>query len=161
MPDVKSAVKRLRDLSAGVMHQDIGKSDLFRETADMLEWYDRELYAQKEENRRLLRELIPLKEYDREQRKIVEVKAKYAASTAGPAFGGNAKILAKASVIQKFGRDLDEMGLIQWNVQTDANGRVTAEATLRVAHPIAEYIPADPGWFARNHIAQDSPLMTE
>ena len=55
MPDVKSAVKRLRDLSAGVMHQDIGKSDLFRETADMLEWYDRELYAQKEENRRLLR----------------------------------------------------------------------------------------------------------
>lgn len=57
MPDVKSAVKRLRDLSAGVMHQDIGKSDLFRETADMLEWYDRELYAQKEKTRQLMWEV--------------------------------------------------------------------------------------------------------
>jgi len=157
----KDLISSLRSLSTSLVHTDIDKSTLFQDAAAEIERLDRLLYEEKEKTRRLTRELSPLKEYDREQHKIVEVKAKYAASTAGPVFGGNAKILAKASVIQKFGRELDEMGLIQWNVQTDANGRVTAEATLRIAHPIAEYIPADPGWFASNHIDPDSPLMTE
>lgn len=157
----KDIISSLRVLSTSLAHTDITKSTLFQDAAAEIERLDKALYEEKEKTRRLTRELIPLKEYDREQHKILTMKAGHVAAIAGPMFVGDPKKLAKAVVIQKLGRELDEAGMIQWNVKTDANGRVTAEATLRVAHPIAEYIPADPGWFARNHIDPDSPLMTE
>lgn len=161
MNDTKSLVSSLRSLSTSIAHTDIAKSTLFQDAAAEIERLDKALYEEKEKTRRLTRELIPLKEYDREQYKIMTMKSGHVASIAGPIFVGDPKKLAKAVVIQKLGNELDKMGMIQWDVKVDANGYATVEATLRVAHPIAEYIPADPDWFARNHIDPDIPLMTE
>lgn len=157
----KDIISSLRSLSTSLAHTGIDKSTLFQDAAAEIERLDKALYEEKEKTRRLTRELSPLKQYDRERREIVTVKEKYTVPGEITVFGDQQEKYSKAMARTELGHELDEMGLIQWNVQTDANGRVTAEATLRVLEPRGELIPADPGWFARNHIDPDSPLMTE
>lgn len=156
----KDIVSSLRSLSTSIAHTDITKSTLFQDAAAEIERLDKALYEEKEKTRRLTRELSPLKQYNREHREIVILKAKALASPAGPTNGKNAERRAAECALRKLYEKLEDNGLIQCDIKEE-DGFVTAEATLRVLEPRGELIPADPGWFARNHIDPESPLMTE
>lgn len=156
----KDLISSLRSLSTSIAHTDIAKSTLFQDAAAEIERLDRLLYEEKEKTRRLMRELIPLKEYDRERREIVTLKAKAIASPAGPTSGKNSESWTAECALRKLYEKLEDNGLIQCEF-TKENGILTAETTIRVLEPFGKLIPADPGWFARNHIDPDSPLMTE
>ena len=160
MPDTKNLISSLRTLSTSIAHTDISKSTLFQDAAAEIERLDKALYEEKEKTRRLMRELSPLKQYDREHREIVMLKTKAIASPMGPIHGKNAERWTTACALRKMYEKLETDGLIQCEIKEE-DGFVTAEATLRVLEPRGELIPADPDWFSRNHIDPDSPLMTE
>lgn len=161
MNDTKSIISSLRSLSTSIEHTDITKSTLFQDAAAEIERLDKALYEEKEKTRRLTRELSPLKQYDRERREIVTLKAKTVVASLCDVIG--TEKASKGPALETLEKLLDllrKSGLIEWEIRK-CDGTWTAEATIRVLEPRGELIPADPGWFSRNRIDTESPLMTE
>ena len=158
----KDIISSLRSLSTSIAHTDITKSTLFQDAAAEIERLDKALYEEKEKTRRLTRELSPLKQYDREHREIVTLRAACKRTNYDlPDRVSAARDRSMADdAIMDLLRQIIQADLIEVQRSTD-EWATTLTATLRVLEPRGKLIPADPGWFARNHIDPDSPLMTE
>ena len=158
----KDIVSSLRSLSTSIAHTDITKSTLFLDAAAEIERLDKALYEEKEKTRRLARELSPLKQYDREHREIVTLRSSFTMS--GHELCDWVDDLrekaAKDKIVMDIARKIVQADLIEFQSSADEADTILT-GTLRVVHPRGELIPADPGWFVRNHVDPDSPLMTE
>ena len=162
MNDTKSLISSLRSLSTSLAHADITKSTLFQDAAAEIERLDKALYEEKEKTRRLTRELIPLKEYDREHREIVTLRSAFTMSGYELCdwVDDLREKAAKDKIVMDIARKIVQADLIEFQSAADEADTILT-GTLRVVHPRGKLIPADPGWFARNHIDPESPLMTE
>ena len=162
MNDTKSIVSSLRSLSTSIAHTDIAKSTLFQDAAAEIERLDKALYDEKEKTRRLTRELSPLKQYDRERREIVTLRSGFKISGYELCdwVDDLREKAEKDKIVMDIARKIVQADLIEFQSSADEDDTILT-GTLRVIHPRSKLIPADPGWFSRNHIDPDSPLMTE